>query len=232
VIVCAPIGSKLVVKPAEPEARVTVPRDVVPDENTMLPVGIPAPELGATFAVRTSAFPNVGALGDTDRAVVVVMSAGGGLLPPQPIAKKTELNAIIVRARNRCRRRRGSTSSRSPARLPVAPAPSHPRCDPRTLAARLGPTNSGVASCSVSVELTAPWLLSTGALKEHAIPAGIVEGHEKEIDPAVNTVEPVGVAVTTTLPDALGASDNEAGLIVVVKLPDSVTIKGEMLAET
>lgn len=69
-------------------------------------------------------------------------------------------------------------------------------------------------------------------LKEHAIPAGIVEGHEKEIDPAVSSVEPVGVAVTVTLPDALGASDNEAGLIVVVKLPDSVTIKGEMLAET
>jgi hypothetical protein len=134
-MVCAPIGSKLVVKLAEPEDRATVPRDVVPDENTMLPVGITVPELGATFAVRTSGFPNVGAVGDADRAVVVVISAGGGSLPPlQPIAKKAELNAIIVRARSRCRRRRGSTSSRSPARLPVAPAPSHPRWDPRTLA--------------------------------------------------------------------------------------------------
>jgi hypothetical protein len=81
----------------------------------------------------------------------------------------------------------------------------------------------------VSVALTEPWLLSTGALKEHAIPAGIVEGHEKAIDPAVNTVEPVGVAVTITLPDVFGASDNDAGLIVVVKVPERVTIKGTIL---
>jgi hypothetical protein len=224
------MGSELVVTLAEPDARVAVPRDVAPDENTMLPVGIPVPELGATSAVRTSEFPNVGAVGDRDSAVVVVISAGGGLLPPlQPIAKKTELNEIIVRARSTYRRRRGNSSSNNPARLPVAPAPSHPRWDPRTLATLLGPTYSGVASCSVSVELTPPWLLRTGALKEHAIPAGIVEGQEKAIDPAVSTVEPVGVAVTTTLPDVFGASDNEPGLIVVVKVPDSVTIKGAML---
>ena len=81
----------------------------------------------------------------------------------------------------------------------------------------------------MSVELIAPWLLRTGALKEHAIPAGIVEGQEKAIDPAVNTVEPVGVAVTITLPDMFGASDNEAGLIVVVKVPDRLTIRGAIL---
>lgn len=232
-IVCAPIGSTLVVKLAEPEARVAVPRDVVPDENAMLPVGIPVPELGATFAVRISDLPNVGDVGDTDSAVVVVMSAGVGLLPPlQPITKNTELNVIIVSAKSRCLRRRGRSSSRSPARLPVAPAPNHPPWEVRALAPGLEPTYSGVESCRVSVELTAPWLLRTGALKEHAIPAGIVEGHEKEIDPAVSTVEPVGVAVTITLPDVFGASDNEAGLIVVVKVPDRVTIKGAMLAET
>jgi hypothetical protein len=56
----------------------------------------------------------------------------------------------------------------------------------------------------------------------------MVEGHEKAIDPAVSTVEPVGVAVTTTLPDAFGARDNEAGLIVVVKAPVRLTIKGVM----
>jgi hypothetical protein len=81
----------------------------------------------------------------------------------------------------------------------------------------------------VSVELTAPWLLRTGVLKEHTIPADIVEGHEKETDPAVNTVEPVGVAVTTTLPDAFGASDSEPGAIVVVNVPERATIVGAML---
>ena len=230
-IVCAPIGSTFVVKLAEPEARVAVPRDVAPDENAMLPVGIPVPEVGATFAVSISEPPSVGAVGDTDNAVAVVISAGGMLLPPplQPIAKKTELNVIIVRARSRCLRRRGRSRSSSPERLPVALAPNHPPWEVRTLAMGLEPTYSGVASCRVSVELAVPWLPRTGALKEHAIPAGSPEGHEKAIDPAVSIVEPFGVAVTTTLPDVLGARDNEAGLIVVTNVPDRVTTREGIL---
>ena len=224
------MGSTLVVKLAEPEARVAVPRDVVSDENAMLPVGIAVPELGATFAVRISELPNVGDVGDTDSAVVVVMSAGCGLLPPlQPITKKTELNVIIVSPKSRCLRRRGRSTSSIPARLPVAPAPNHPPWEVRTLAMGLEPTYSGVASRSVSVELAVPRLPSTGALKEHAIPAGSAEGHEKAIDPAVSIVEPFGVAVTTTLPDVLGARDNEAGLIVVANVPDRVTTRGAIL---
>ena len=94
----------------------------------------------------------------------------------------------------------------------------------------MAPTNSGDASCSVSVALTVPWLLRTGALKEHASPIGIAEGHENASDPAVSSVEPFGVAVTVTLPAAFGASDNEEGLIAVVNDPDTDTIKGARFA--
>jgi hypothetical protein len=65
-------------------------------------------------------------------------------------------------------------------------------------------------------------------VKEHAIPAGMVEGHEKEIDPAVSTVEAAGVAVTITVPEAFGARDNVPGLIVVVNAPVRWTTRGVM----
>jgi len=122
------------VKLADPATRSALPSDVPPAENVMLPDGKPVPELGVTFAVSTTGLPSVGAVGDTESVVVVEIAAGRLFPPPQPIATKAELNAIIVRARRRCRRRRGNKSTSKPARLPVAPAPSHPVRDARALA--------------------------------------------------------------------------------------------------
>jgi len=112
----------------------------------------------------------------------------------------------------------------------VAPAPNHPPWDARTFAPRVDPTCSGAASCSVSVELTEPWLLSAGALKEHVSPSGIVEGQENVSGSCSQYREPFGVAVTVTMPVVFGASDKEDGLVVVVNDPDRDTVRGATFA--
>jgi hypothetical protein len=118
------------VRLADPDARVTLPRDVLPAEKAILPVGVPVPEPGITFAVNTTGVLSVGAVGEAERVVVVPINAGGVFepelpLPPQPIVKRTELNTIIVSARRTRRRRPGNPSITRPARLAMAPAPSH-----------------------------------------------------------------------------------------------------------
>jgi hypothetical protein len=97
VICSAPIGSELVVKVAEPDATDEAPRVVAPVEKVTEPVGEPVPELGETLAVKTAGLPDAGAVGETDRVVVVGMSAA--FPPPQPKAKNRESEPTIVRAR-------------------------------------------------------------------------------------------------------------------------------------
>jgi hypothetical protein len=70
------MGSEVVVKLADPQARFAVPSDVLPVENVILPECRPVPELGTTFAVSTTGLPNVGSAGDADSVVVVGISAG------------------------------------------------------------------------------------------------------------------------------------------------------------
>ncbi len=57
-----------VVRLAEPAVKVCDPRLVVPSKNVTLPVGEPDP---VTVAVRVSAWPNTGELGDFITVVVV-----------------------------------------------------------------------------------------------------------------------------------------------------------------
>jgi hypothetical protein len=186
-MVCEPTGSELVVKLADPEARVAVPSDVLPAENVTVPEGEPDPEPGATFAVNTAGDPKAGAVGVTESAVVVAIRAGGGFcplpaapLPPlQPIVIRSELKTIMESERRCSRRRLGNRSRIKPAMLPVNPAPIHPLSKGRTAATEMGFVESGAASCSVSVDVTAPVLPTTAGLKEHAIPAGIVAGQAK-----------------------------------------------------
>ena len=93
------------VRLADPEARLAVPRTVVPSENVIVPEGRPAPELGATFVVNTTGLPSMGAVGETERVVVVAINAGGFFsplpVPPplQPTVIRSELQKIIESAR-------------------------------------------------------------------------------------------------------------------------------------
>ena len=85
----------------DPEVRVTTPRDILPVEKAMLPVGVPEPEPGVTFAVNTTGVLSAGAVKEAESVVVVLINAGGVFdpelpFPPQPIVKKTELNTIMV----------------------------------------------------------------------------------------------------------------------------------------
>ena len=128
---CAPTGSELTVRLAEPDDSADVPRDVLPVENVMLPVGVPAPEPGTTLAVNATGLPNAGAVGENDNVVVVPIGAGGVFVlelpfPPQPIAKKAVLNAIKISTRKARRRRLGNPSITRPARLAIALVPNHP----------------------------------------------------------------------------------------------------------
>jgi hypothetical protein len=227
-MVCEPTGRELVVKLADPEARVAVPSDVLPSEKVIVPEGEPDPEPGATFAVNTAGVPKAGVVGVTARVVVVAIRAGGGgvfcplpaapLPPLQPTVIRSALNRIIESERRGKRRRLGNSSSSSPAMPPVNPAPIQPRCKLRTSATEIGFAESGAASCRVSVDVTAPVLPTTAGLKEHAIPAGIVAGQAKVNEFCASTVL-LGVTVTTTLPVPLGDKVNDAGLIVVTKDP-------------
>lgn len=76
-IVRMPAGSELSVRLAAPDAKLTTPREVLPSENVMLPVGTPVPVPGVTFEARTIGLPSVGAVGEAESVVVVLIKAGG-----------------------------------------------------------------------------------------------------------------------------------------------------------
>lgn len=129
-IACVPTGNELTAKLAVPDVRVPVPRDLLPAENWMLPVGTPMPELDATFAVNTTGLFNVGAAGEKDRVVAVAIKAGGTLtpelpFPPQPIVKYTEPNTTTDSESSIRLRRAGHPNITRPARLAIVPAPNH-----------------------------------------------------------------------------------------------------------
>jgi hypothetical protein len=66
-----PTDSVLVMKVVEPDARVPVPRVVVPSRKVTVPVGVPVPEVGATVAVNVTDCPKTDGFAD-DVTVVVV----------------------------------------------------------------------------------------------------------------------------------------------------------------
>jgi hypothetical protein len=80
-IVCTPTGSELTVRLAAPDAKLTTPRDVLPSENVMLPVGTPVPVPGVTFEARTIGLPSRGAVGEAESVVVVLINEGGEFEP-------------------------------------------------------------------------------------------------------------------------------------------------------
>ena len=83
-IVCTPAGSELTVRLAAPDAKLTTPRDVLPSENVMLPVGTPVPVPGITIEARTIGLPSVGAVGEAESDVVVLINAGGAAAEFEP----------------------------------------------------------------------------------------------------------------------------------------------------
>lgn len=126
-----PIGSELVERVAEPEARLAVPSDVPPDEKVMPPVGVPVPEPGVTFAVSDSGELKAGVVEERDTAVLVAIKAGvllpefEPLLPEHPLVRESESRAAIISTVRLNRRRRGNRRINSPERLTMVPAPSH-----------------------------------------------------------------------------------------------------------
>ncbi len=68
-----PAVSLVVSRVAVPEVSVTDPRLVVPFMNSMLPVGVPVPDAGATVAVSVTGCP-VTCVPETGLSVVVVDS--------------------------------------------------------------------------------------------------------------------------------------------------------------
>jgi hypothetical protein len=73
-------------KLAVPDEREPVPSEVVPSKMVTIPVGIPDPDVSATFAVKVTVVPDVALAAEAVR--VVEVAAGGG----------AELTTIVIAA--------------------------------------------------------------------------------------------------------------------------------------
>ncbi len=69
-----PSASDDVLKVAVPLASETLPRDTAPSMKVTLPAGVPLPEVGATVAVKATAWPKTAGL--AEETTLVVVAAG------------------------------------------------------------------------------------------------------------------------------------------------------------
>ena len=141
----------------------------------------------------------------------------------QPSTEKRDPNRTIPTSGSTIFFRLRKPSTRSPAKLIVAPETNHPLRGLVVVATTwTGPT-SGDVVCKERVESTVPLAPATGALNEQPNPDGNPVGHLKLRFAGFSVSDPVGVTVIVAVLELFGAIVTDDGLIETVNGLETIT---------